>query len=53
MDKVFKGRARGQKEDFSVAWEDSCYPKKEGGLGVRKCRVWNYASNGKHMVVDL
>lgn len=24
-----------------VAWEDICMPKSEGGLGLKKCKVWN------------
>ncbi|XP_074270920.1 uncharacterized protein LOC141594828 [Silene latifolia] len=30
-----------------VAWNDICYSKKEGGLGIKNAGVWNVASVGK------
>lgn len=30
-----------------VAWNDICLPRKEGGLGLKQLRAWNYAAMGK------
>lgn len=29
---------------FKVAWQDCCYPKKEGGLGFKDLIIWNDAA---------
>ena len=33
----------------SVAWEDLCLPKEEGGLGIKRMQDWNIALMGKHI----
>ena len=32
-----------------VAWADVCYPKKEGGLGLKGLEVWNKTSMLRHI----
>jgi hypothetical protein len=32
-----------------VAWSDLCYPKKEGGLGLKDLDVWNKSSMMRHV----
>jgi hypothetical protein len=32
-----------------VAWDDVCYPKKEGGLGLKRLEVWNKTSMLRHI----
>ena len=32
-----------------VAWDTICFPKKEGGLGVKNIEVWNRESMVKHL----
>jgi hypothetical protein len=32
-----------------VAWSDVCFPKKEGGLGLKNLEVWNKSSILRHI----
>ena len=32
-----------------VAWDDLCYPKEEGGLGLKRLKPWNRAATLKHI----
>jgi hypothetical protein len=32
-----------------VAWSEVCYPKKEGGLGLKNLEVWNIFSMSRHV----
>ncbi|XP_048502988.1 uncharacterized protein LOC125498759 [Beta vulgaris subsp. vulgaris] len=32
-----------------IAWSKVCMPRKNGGLGLRDCVVWNYAAVGKYV----
>ncbi|XP_059441719.1 uncharacterized protein LOC132174022 [Corylus avellana] len=32
-----------------VAWSDLCFPKKEGGLGLKRLEVWNQTSMLRHI----
>jgi hypothetical protein len=32
-----------------VAWDSLCYPLKEGGLGIKKIKIWNKAAILKHI----
>jgi hypothetical protein len=32
-----------------VAWTDVCFPKKEGGLGLKRLGVWNQTSMLRHI----
>jgi len=32
-----------------VAWSEVCYPKKEGGLGLKDLEVWNISSMLRHV----
>jgi len=32
-----------------VAWSDVCFPKKEGGLGLKNLEVWNRTSILRHI----
>jgi hypothetical protein len=32
-----------------LLWTDLCYPKKEGGLGLKDLEVWNHASMLRHV----
>ncbi|KAJ6952190.1 hypothetical protein NC653_041365 [Populus alba x Populus x berolinensis] len=32
-----------------VAWQAICYPEKEGGLGVKRLKIWNQAATLKHI----
>jgi hypothetical protein len=32
-----------------LLWTDLCYPKKEGGLGLKDLEVWNHASMLQHV----
>jgi hypothetical protein len=32
-----------------VAWNDICFPKKEGGLGLKRIEVWNKTSMLRHI----
>lgn len=32
-----------------VAWNTICYPKREGGLGIKSLRTWNRAAMMKHI----
>lgn len=32
-----------------VAWASVCYPLKEGGLGIKRCKDWNKATILKHV----
>jgi hypothetical protein len=32
-----------------VAWFDVCFPKKEGGLGLKRLEVWNQTSMLRHI----
>lgn len=40
---LWNGRDSGSAE-VKVAWADLCFPKKEGGLGLKNLEVWNRAS---------
>jgi hypothetical protein len=42
----------GKDSDFAkakVAWSDVCFPKKEGGLGLKNLEVWNRTSILRHI----
>jgi hypothetical protein len=34
---------------LKVAWDKLCFPKKEGGLMIKKLEVWNQASLLNHI----
>ncbi|VFQ99544.1 unnamed protein product [Cuscuta campestris] len=36
----------------AVSWEDVCWPKKEGGLGIKNLVLWNYAC-GQSLLWDI
>ena len=33
----------------NVAWKDVCFPKREGGLGIKDLAIWNKAAIGKNI----
>jgi hypothetical protein len=39
----------GEAAKAIVAWADVCYPKKEGGLGLKRLEVWNKTSMLRHI----
>jgi hypothetical protein len=32
-----------------ISWKDLCFPKKEGGLGLKSLKVWNQTSMLRHV----
>jgi hypothetical protein len=32
-----------------VSWKDVCYPKRQGGLGLKSLEVWNQTSMLRHV----
>ena len=34
----------------NVAWTVVCFPKKEGGLGLKRLEVWNQTSMLRHIL---
>jgi len=36
-----------------VAWDKVCTPKREGGLGIRKLELWNWASMMVHIYIEF
>jgi hypothetical protein len=32
-----------------VSWTDICFPKKEGGLGLKDVEIWNISSMMRHI----
>lgn len=44
---LWKGRL--DRSGASVAWADVCYPKEEGGLGIKRIKEWNKAATLKHL----
>ncbi|XP_057249344.1 uncharacterized protein LOC130590806 [Beta vulgaris subsp. vulgaris] len=32
-----------------ISWQEVCYAKNRGGLGIRECKSWNVAAIGKHV----
>lgn len=52
LEKIMKNFLWGgnlDKAHAKVAWEDVCFPKDEGGLGIRKLKVWNQALMTNHI----
>jgi len=39
----------GVKSKAKVSWENLCFPKKKGGLGIKRVDVWNQASMLNHI----
>jgi hypothetical protein len=37
------------KSKAKVYWKNLCFPKKEGGLGIKRVDVWNQASMLNHI----
>jgi hypothetical protein len=37
------------KSKAKVSWENLCFPKKEGDLGIKRVAVWNQASMLNHI----
>jgi hypothetical protein len=37
------------KAKAEVAWSNVCFPKKEGGLGIKQLEVWNKAAMLNHI----
>lgn len=33
----------------TVSWKNMCYPRNEGGLGIKQLAEWNKAAMGKHL----
>jgi len=41
---IFLWSGKDTKPKAKVAWDKFCFPKSEGGLGLRKLDVWNCAA---------
>lgn len=41
------GSTEMKKKVALVAWKNVCRPKKQGGLNIKGCKLWNIASVGK------
>jgi hypothetical protein len=45
---LWNGKCEGAAK-AKVSWSDLCFPKKEGGLGLKKLEVWNQSSMLRHI----
>ena len=45
---LWKGQ-EGGRGGFKVSWEQVCFPKQEGGLGLKRVEDWNRAAVMKHI----
>lgn len=43
------GKTRGAR----VSWDDTCYPKKEGGLGLKNLEKWNRLGCSEKSMANL
>lgn len=41
------GSTTEKKKILLVAWDKVCRPKKQGGLNIKGCKLWNIAMVGK------
>lgn len=46
---AFLWKGSGQHARAKVVWSDLCYPKEEGGLGLKRLKIWNRAATLRHI----
>jgi hypothetical protein len=39
----------GSRAKAKIAWDELCFPKKEGGLGLKNLEIWNSSSMMRHI----
>jgi hypothetical protein len=45
----FMGSGADSRAKAKVAWDKICFPKSEGGLGIKKLEIWNQAAMLNHI----
>ena len=45
---LWNGKSEGTAK-AAMSWHDLCFPKKEGGLGLKRLEVWNQTAMLRHV----